>query len=196
MAECIYKGRRLIVRRTRLAGSAQQQLWPDWRPFAFVTDLVGGAVEVDAFHRRHAVVELAIRDVKEGPDWSTFLRALFANSAWLLCAALAHDLVRWTAMLGELTPEDHLTVARTVRTRFIAMPARLVNRRVSSPSGSARLALARRLHPGPRAPACPALIRYNEHLVGGAPETIGLQAPTPGREAQSLSSHALVLTWR
>jgi hypothetical protein len=129
VAECIDKGRRLIVRRTRLTGSAQQQLWPDWRPFAFVTDLVGGAVEVDAFHRRHAVVELAIRDVKEGSGLEHVPSGhFFANSAWLLCAVLAHDLVRWTAMLGELTPKDHLTVARTVRTRFIAMPARLVNR--------------------------------------------------------------------
>jgi Transposase DDE domain group 1 len=129
VAECIYKGRRLIVRRTRLTGSAQQQLWPDWRPFAFVTDLEGDAVEIDAFHRRHAVVELAIRDVKEGSGLEHVPSGhFFANSAWLLCAVLAHDLLRWTAMPGELTPKDHFTVARTVRTRFIAMPARLVNR--------------------------------------------------------------------
>jgi hypothetical protein len=24
----------------------------------------------------------------------------FANAAWLCCAVLAHDLVRWTALLG------------------------------------------------------------------------------------------------
>ncbi len=38
VAECIYKGRRLIVRRTRLVGR-QATLWPEWRHFAFVTDL-------------------------------------------------------------------------------------------------------------------------------------------------------------
>ena len=65
VAECNYKGRRLIVRRTRLTGR-QQTLWPQWRHFAFVTDLGGKAVDVDEFHRAHATVELAIRDLKEG----------------------------------------------------------------------------------------------------------------------------------
>jgi hypothetical protein len=32
----------------------------------------------------------------------------FANAAWLVCAALAHNLIRWTAMLGEITPDDQL----------------------------------------------------------------------------------------
>ena len=35
---CTYKGRRLVVRRTRLVGP-QATLWPDWRHFAFLTDL-------------------------------------------------------------------------------------------------------------------------------------------------------------
>ena len=59
--------RRLIVRRTRLTDTAQQRLWPDWRHHAFLTDLDGNAVEVDRFHRHHAVVELAIRDLKTAP---------------------------------------------------------------------------------------------------------------------------------
>ena len=42
---------------------------------------------------------------------------------------LAHNLVRWTQMLGELKLEDHRpAVARTMRTRIIAVPGRLVNR--------------------------------------------------------------------
>jgi len=36
VAETTYKGRRLIVRRTRLTGSRQLRLWPDWRHFAFL----------------------------------------------------------------------------------------------------------------------------------------------------------------
>jgi hypothetical protein len=128
VAECIYKGRRLIVRRTRLTGR-QATLWPQWRHFAFVTDLAGDAVEVDAFHRAHATVELGIRDLKEGAGLEHVPSGhFFANSAWLLCAALAHDLIRWTAMLGDITPEDRLTVARTVRTRFLSIPGCLVNR--------------------------------------------------------------------
>ena len=128
VAECLYKGRRLIVRRTRLVGR-QATLWPQWRHFAFVTDLEGDAVDVDAFHRAHATVELTIRDLKEGAGLEHVPSGqFFANAAWLVCAALAHDLIRWTAMLGEITPEDQLTVARTVRTRFLSVPGRLVSR--------------------------------------------------------------------
>ncbi len=128
VAECIYKGRRLIVRHTRLVGR-QATLWPQWRHFAFVTDLGGDAVEVDAFHRAHATVELGIRDLKEGAGLEHVPSGhFFANSAWLLCAVLAHDLIRWTAVLGDITPEDHLIVARTIRTRFLSVPGRLVSR--------------------------------------------------------------------
>jgi Transposase DDE domain group 1 len=128
VAECAYNGRRLIVRRTRLIGR-QATLWPQWRHFAFVTDLEGHPVDVDAFHREHARVELVIRDLKEGAGLEHVPSGhFFANAAWLLCAALAHDLTRWTAMLGEITPEEHFTVARTVRTRFFSVPGRLVSR--------------------------------------------------------------------
>jgi hypothetical protein len=128
VAECTYKGRRLIVRRTRLIGR-QATLWPEWRHFAFVTDLDGDVVDVDAFHRAHANVELAIRDLKEGAGLEHLPSGqFFANAAWLVCAALAHDLIRWTAMLGQITPADHFTVARTVRTRFFSVPGRLVSR--------------------------------------------------------------------
>src|SRR3954470_17983857 len=37
IAETVYGGRRLIVRRTRLLG-AQAELWPDWRHFCFLTN--------------------------------------------------------------------------------------------------------------------------------------------------------------
>ena len=128
VAECEYKGQRLIVRRTRLLGR-QATLWPQWRHFAFITDLEGEAVDVDAFHRAHATVELAIRDLKEGAGMEHVPSGNFnANAAWLVCAALAHDLIRWTAMLGEITPKEQLTVARTVRTRFFSIPGRLVSR--------------------------------------------------------------------
>ncbi len=46
VAECEYKGRRLILRRTRLIGR-QATSSPQWRHFAFVTDLDGHPVDVD-----------------------------------------------------------------------------------------------------------------------------------------------------
>jgi len=128
VAGCEYKGRRLIVRRTRLTGARQAKLWPDWRHFAFLTDVVGSAVDVDAFHRQHAVVELAIRDLKEGAGMDHVPSGHFsANSAWLQCAVLAHNLIRWTVTIGDESPPEHATVARTVRMRLIAVPGRLVN---------------------------------------------------------------------
>lgn len=129
VAECLYNKRRLIVRRTRLTTPAQARLWPHWRHFGFLTDLAGTAVDVDAFHRRHAVVELAIRDLKEGAGLDHVPSGNFwANGAWLCCAVLAHNLIRWTTTVGRAGPVTELTVARTVRTRLVAMPARLVNR--------------------------------------------------------------------
>jgi len=129
VAETIYKGIRLVVRRTRLVGP-QATLWPNWRHFAFLTDLEGPAVKVDAFHRQHATVELAIDDWKEGAGMEHCPSGSFsANGAWLCCAVLAHNLIRWTAALGDLVKEDEtLVVARTLRTRYFAVPARLVNR--------------------------------------------------------------------
>ena len=41
---------------------------------------------------------------------------------------LAHNLTRWTAVLGEVRVDDQLVVARSIRTRLLALPARLVNR--------------------------------------------------------------------
>ena len=119
---------RLVVRRTRLVDPAQAALWPDWRHHAFITSLDTPAIEVDAFHRDHARVELAIRDLKEGAGLEHCPSGhFFANAAWLAAAVIAHNLWRWTAELGELRPDGQLTVARTLRTRVIALPGRLVN---------------------------------------------------------------------
>jgi hypothetical protein len=129
VAETVYKDRRLIVRRTRLTDRRQLKLWPDWRHFAFLTDLEGDAVTIDAFHREHATVELDIRDLKEGAGLEHMPSGKFhANSAWLQCAVLAHNLIRWTATIGQPTPVDRRIVARTFRQRLIDLPARLVSR--------------------------------------------------------------------
>jgi hypothetical protein len=128
VAETVYKGRRLIVRRTRLTDPRQQRLWPDWRHFAFLTDLDGDAVTIDEFHRAHATVELDIRDLKEGAGLEHLPSGSFhANSAWLQCAVLAHNLMRWTVTVGEPAPVEHRSVARTVRFELINIPGRLVN---------------------------------------------------------------------
>jgi hypothetical protein len=123
VAETTYKGERLVVRRTRLVG-AQAQLWPDWRHHAFVTNREGVAVDLDADHRAHARVELAIRDLKEGSGLNHCPSGrFFANAAWLVVATLAHNLLRWVARLG--TGHKGLVVARTLRRRLLVVPGRL-----------------------------------------------------------------------
>jgi hypothetical protein len=52
------------VRRVRHR-TEQGQLFSTWDYHAFVTDRPGSPVELDAEHRRHAVIKLAIRDAKQ-----------------------------------------------------------------------------------------------------------------------------------
>src|SRR4051812_34395276 len=64
VAETVYGGRRLIVRRTRLIG-AQAELWPDWRHLGLLTSRTQDLALVEAEHREHAVVEQVIADLKD-----------------------------------------------------------------------------------------------------------------------------------
>jgi hypothetical protein len=100
VAETRYRGDRLIVGRTRLVG-AQAELFPTWRYHAFVTDRVGTTVWLDQEHRRHAVVELCIRDLKAGVGLRHCPSGKFAaNAAWLVAATLAHNLLGWIVAIG------------------------------------------------------------------------------------------------
>jgi len=124
VAETPYRGDRLIVRRVRNEGD-QAQLFATWRYHAFVTNRVGTMLELDADHRRHAVCELAIRDLKAGAGLAHLPSGHFnANAAWLLAATLAHNLIRWIATLG-LSVGDQQTVAKTLRRTLLALPGRL-----------------------------------------------------------------------
>ena len=122
IAETVYGGRRLIVRRTRLTG-AQVELWPDWRHFCFITNRDEDIAVVEAEHREHAVVEQVIADLKD-QALAHFPSGHFnANAAWTVLAALAHNLLRWTQLLG--LPNTTVRAARTLRRRLLAIPGRL-----------------------------------------------------------------------
>jgi DDE family transposase len=124
VAETRYRGDRLIVRRTRLVGE-QAELFPNWRYHAFVTDRVGTTVWLDQDHRRHAVVELCIRDLKAGVGLRHHPSGKFAaNAAWLVIATLAHNLLRWVAAIG-LGARQELVVAKTLRRTLLALPGRI-----------------------------------------------------------------------
>jgi hypothetical protein len=122
IAETEYDGRRLIVRRTRLVG-AQAELWPDWRHFAFITNRTDQVEIVEAEHRDHAVVEQVIVDLKDQALAHFPSGHYGANSAWTVLAALAHNLLRWTQLLG--LPDSTVRAARTLRRRLLGIPGRL-----------------------------------------------------------------------
>lgn len=122
IAETALGGRRLIVRRVRILG-LQGELFPDWQHFPFVTNRDEEIALVEAEHRQHAVIEQVIRDLKE-QALAHFPSGHFAaNAAWTVIAALAHNLLRWTELLG--LPERVVRAARTIRRRLLTLPGRL-----------------------------------------------------------------------
>ncbi len=126
VAETTYSERRLVVRRT-LNESNQPTLVEDWRHHAFLTNLEGDVLDVDRTHRAHAVVELAIRDLKHDAGMIHMPSGIFqANAAWALACTLAHNLVRWTQLLAATSDTDVLRTASTFRRRMLQLPGRLV----------------------------------------------------------------------
>jgi DDE family transposase len=124
IAETTYGERRLIVRRTRLVG-AQAELWPDWRHFAFMTNRTEEIADVEAEHRDHAVVEQVIVDLKDQALAHFPSGHFHANGAWTVLAALAHNMLRWTQLLG--LPGQTVRAARTLRRRLLQIPGRLTS---------------------------------------------------------------------
>jgi hypothetical protein len=124
IAETTASGRRLIVRRTRLVGP-QAELWPDWRYFPFITNRTDPLEVVEAEHRQHAVVELTIRDLKDQALQHFPSGQFNANAAWTVIACLAHNLLRWTTLIG--LPGATVRTARTLRRRLLQIPGRLTS---------------------------------------------------------------------
>ena len=115
------------MRRSRLTGP-QRELWPNWRHHCFTTDRDDlDTAAADAYHRDHARVELAIRDLKASGLAHCPSGRFSANAAHLACAALAHNIARWTARLGRAQHPRRLTVAATTRRRLLTAPGRVVN---------------------------------------------------------------------
>lgn len=122
IAETVYGARRLIVRRTRLTGK-QAALFPDWRHHPFITNSTHDITIVEAEHREHAVVEQVIAELKDQALAHFPSGDYDANSAWTVMAAIAHNLLRWTQLLG--APNTTARAARTLRRRLLSIPGRL-----------------------------------------------------------------------
>ncbi len=116
---------RLIVRRVKPTPGSQLALLVDYAFHAFVTDRVGDTIYLEADHRRHAVVEDAIRDLKYGVGINHMPSGRFgANSAWLALNVMAHNLARWTSRLGA---GESLIATDTLRRRYLRTPGRLTH---------------------------------------------------------------------
>lgn len=122
IAQTLLGHQRLIVRRTRLLGP-QAELYPDWRHFAFLTNRTDPLEQVESEHRQHAVVELAIRDLKYQALAHFPSGEFYANAAWTVIAAFAHSLLRWTHLIA--LPDQTVRTARTLRRRLLTIPGRL-----------------------------------------------------------------------
>jgi len=116
---------RLIVRRVKPTPGSQLALLATYDYHAFITDRQGPTIELEADHRRHAICEDVIRDLKYGVGLNHLPSGRFsANAAWLVLNALAHNLARWVGLIG-LGAESTPMTTKTFRTRLIALPGRL-----------------------------------------------------------------------
>jgi hypothetical protein len=121
---------RLIVRRVRDANPdhsvahEQGELFPAWRHHAVFTDSPLTTLQAEADHRRHAIIEQVIADLKNGPLAHLPSGRFNANGAWLVLAAMAFNLTR-TA--GALASRFHAkATTATIRRQLINVPARPV----------------------------------------------------------------------
>jgi hypothetical protein len=85
---------RLIVRRVRPTPGSQLALFTTWSYHAFVTDRPGQMLELEADHRRHAIVEQTIAELKSAGLAHLPSGHFMANAAWLALAVMAHNLGR------------------------------------------------------------------------------------------------------
>jgi hypothetical protein len=122
IAEIMLGSWRLVVRRTRLVGT-QAELWPNWRHHAFLTNRTVPLLTADIDHRDHAQVELVIRDLKDQALAHFPSGDYHANSAWTVIAAIAHNLARWTTLIG--LPNRPVQTASARRRHLLQIPGRL-----------------------------------------------------------------------
>lgn len=116
---------RLVVRRVRPTPGSQLALFTAWDYHAFVTDRTLPLAEVEADHRRHAVVEQTIAELKSAGLAHMPSGNFMANAAWLALTVMAHNLGRAVGQLAG--PDLNTATAATLRRKVFTMPGRLVH---------------------------------------------------------------------
>ena len=94
---------RLVVRRVKDA-RYPDALFPVWRYHPFFTNTDLPTAQADIVHRRHAIIETVFADLIDGPLAHMPSGRFGANSAWALCAAIAHNLLRAAGTLAGDAP--------------------------------------------------------------------------------------------
>lgn len=113
---------RLVVRRVKDANHLDG-LFPVWRHHPFLTNTDLPTAQADITHRRHAIIETVFADLIDGPLAHIPSGHFGANSAWVLCAAIAHNLLR---AAGVLAGGPHASArGATLRRKIVNIPARL-----------------------------------------------------------------------
>ncbi len=115
---------RLVARRVRPTPGSQLALFTTWDYHAFVTNRVGDVVEIEADHRRHAVVEQRIAELKSAGLAHLPSGNFMANAAWLALAVMAHNLGRAVGRLAG--PDLERATATTLQRRIFTVPGRMV----------------------------------------------------------------------
>ena len=82
------------MRWVRPTPGSQLALFTAWDYHAFVTDRTLPLPEVEADHRRHAVVEQTIAELKSAGLKHLPSGHFMANAAWLALPVMAHNLGR------------------------------------------------------------------------------------------------------
>jgi hypothetical protein len=116
---------RLVVRRVPPTPGSQLALFTAWNYHAFVTDRDLPLAEVEADHRRHAVVEQTIAELKSAGLAHLPSGNFMANAAWLGLAVMAHNLGRAVGQLAG--PQLERATAAMLRRTVFTMPGRLVH---------------------------------------------------------------------
>jgi hypothetical protein len=116
---------RLVVRRVRPTPGSQLALFTAWDYHAFVTDRNLPLAELEADHRRHAVIEQTIAELKSAGLKHLPSGNFMANAAWLALTVMAHNLGRAVGQLAG--PDLERATAATLRRKVFTMPGRLVH---------------------------------------------------------------------
>ncbi len=98
------------------------ELFPAWRYHAVLTDSPFELVQAEGQHRDHAIVEQVIADLYAGPLAHLPSGVFTANAAWLVIAAMAHNLLRAAGTRAGGRYARARTA--TVRRDLVTMPAR------------------------------------------------------------------------